>query len=181
MWIFVVGQERAEISLKMPVEYTKISDRCGGGGRHRGRAGGAGERPAQPGAHGRAAQGMGKVLDLSGMSRRASTSSRWIAEELDLPPGVQVSRISPAQISVNLAKRITRQVPVRPVLKGKPAQGYEVAEITFKPDKVDISGPEDGLAALDWIWTVPIEVERSHRDGEQGRGGAPAPRQWPAR
>ena len=33
-----------------------------------------------------------------------------------------------------------------------------MAEITFKPDKVKISGPEDGLAALDWIWTVPIEV-----------------------
>lgn len=156
MWIFVVGQERAELSLKIPVEYTQISDDVVVVGET---VGELDVRVSGPRSLVRraAAQGMGKVLDLSGL-KEGKYEFQVIAEDLDLPPGVQVSRISPAQISVNLAKRITRQVPVRPVLKGKPAPGFEVAEITFKPDKVDISGPEEGLAALDWIWTVPIEV-----------------------
>lgn len=49
-------------------------------------------------------------------------------------------------------------MPVRPVIKGKPAKGFEVGEVVFKPAKVTISGAEDEVGEVDWIWTTPLDV-----------------------
>ena len=81
------------------------------------------------------------------------------AEGLHLPPGIKVHRMTPARFSIKLAKRLSREVPVRPVIKGDPPEGMEVGEVSFKPDKVHILGAQEEIKDLDWIWTVPIKAE----------------------
>jgi YbbR domain-containing protein len=81
-----------------------------------------------------------------------------LPEDLKLPPGVNVVRISPARFRVALAKEARQQLPVRPILEGKPAPGFEVGEVTFRPEVVTASGPKKNLADLEWIWTLPIDI-----------------------
>ncbi|MFH1034679.1 MAG: CdaR family protein [Pseudomonadota bacterium] len=156
MWVFVVGQEKSEISVRVPVEITNVptdllvvDDSLGE----------VDARLYGPRSLIRrvASERLVKVLDLSGMGLGEHVF-QVLPEDLRLPPGVRVIRISPGSFTLTLARRITRDVQVRPVFRGHPQPGYEVAEVTFKPDKVLVWGRKEDLGDLDWIWTVPIDL-----------------------
>jgi YbbR domain-containing protein len=156
MWVFVVGQEKSEISVRVPLEITNVpaellvvDDMLGE----------ADVRLYGPRSLIRrvAAERLVKVVDLSGMGLGEHVF-QVLPEDLRLPPGVRVIRISPGSFTLTLARRITRDVQVRPVFRGHPPAGHEVAEVTFKPDKVLVWGRKEDLGDLDWIWTVPIDL-----------------------
>lgn len=156
MWVFVVGQEKSEISIRVPVEITNIPsdllvvDDLPGD---------VDVRLYGPRTLIRRmnSERLVKVLDLGGMTVGEHTFALQ-PEDFKAPPGVQVIRVSPSSITLTLAKRITRDVQVRPVFRGQPAQGFEVGEVTFKPDKVLVWGRKEDLGDLDWIWTVGIDL-----------------------
>ncbi len=156
MWIFVVGQDKAEMTVEVPIELTgipanavvvddtvnKVYARITGPGALVRRA---------------ASERLVKRVNMAGMGLGEHVF-QVVPEDLRLPAGVSVMRVSPARFTVTLAARVTRQVPVRPVLKGKPAPGYEVAEVDFSPPKVTVSGTKKDVDNVDWIWTVPLAV-----------------------
>ncbi|CAO0821745.1 YbbR-like domain-containing protein [Desulfarculales bacterium] len=156
MWVFVVGQEKSEISVRVPVEITNVPtdllvvddslDEVD-------------VRLYGPHSLIRrvASERLAKVVDLSGMGL-GEHIFQVLPEDLRLPPGVRVIRVSPGSFTFTLAQRITRDVQVRPVFRGHPQAGFEVAEITFEPDKVLVWGRKEDLDNLDWIWTVPIDL-----------------------
>ncbi len=164
MWLFVAGQEKSEISLRVPVEITNIpvdllvvDDVVGDvdvrlyGPRTLIRRA-ANERLVKP-------------VNLAGLGPGEHVV-QVLPEDLKLPPGLTVLRLSPSRFTITLAKRVTREVQVRPVLTGQPADGLQVAEVSFKPDKVVVSGRQEDLGDLDWIWTAPIDLDQ-HRDSFQ--------------
>ncbi|BEQ16268.1 CdaR family protein [Desulfoferula mesophila] len=156
LWSFVVGQESAEITVRMPVVMTglpadmvvanqvanEVELRLYG---PQSLVRQAANRPAA------------KQLNLAGMGT-GEHIFQVLPEELNLPPGTEVLRISPARLKVVLAKRFSRTAAVRPVIKGNPEHGFEVAEVTFAPPEVTVSGIKQEITDLDWIWTVPLEV-----------------------
>lgn len=156
MWVFVVGQEKSEISVRVPVEVTNIppdtlvvDDVVG---------------EVDVRLHGPrtlirrvAAERLGKAVDLTGLKVGVHVF-QIEPEDLRLPPGVRVLRISPDSFRLTLAPRLTREVAVQPVLKGKPAQGFEQAEVGLRPARVTVVGPRDEVAELDWIFTVPVDL-----------------------
>ncbi|MCB2185692.1 MAG: hypothetical protein KQJ78_04700 [Deltaproteobacteria bacterium] len=156
LWAHVVGQEKTEIALNVPVAITGapanlvVSDQV------------------LPNVEVRlfgprnlirlvASDGLVKNINLTDM-QAGEHVFQVLPEDFNLPPGVAAVGISPASIRVDLSPRHERKVPVRPVLSGKPAPGYEVSEITFTPDKVAVSGMKEQVDEVDWIWTVPIDV-----------------------
>ena len=156
LWVFVVGQEKSEISVRVSVEITNVpsdllvvDDSLGE----------VDVRLYGPRSLIRrvASDRLVKVVDLSGMGLGEHVF-QVLPEDLRLPPGVRVIRVSPGSFILTLARRITRDVQVRPVFRGHPQAGYEVAEVTFKPDKVLVWGRKEDLGDLDWIWTVPIDL-----------------------
>lgn len=156
LWTFVVGQESAEVTVRMPVVITglpadmvmanqvanEVELRLYG---PQSLVRQAANRPAA------------KQLNLAGMGTGEHTF-QVLPEELNLPPGVEVLRISPARLRVVLDHRFSRKAAVRPVIKGNPEQGFEVAEVSFDPAEVTVSGIKQEITDLDWIWTVPLEV-----------------------
>ena len=156
LWSFVVGQESAEITVRMPVVMTglpadmvvanevanEVELRLYG---------------PQSLVRQTASRPAAKRLNLAGMGT-GEHIFQVLPEELNLPPGVEVLRISPARLKVVLARRFSRKAAVRPVIKGNPEPAFEVAEVTFDPPEVTVSGIKQEITDLDWIWTVPLEV-----------------------
>lgn len=156
MWVFVVGQDKAEMTVEVPVEITgipadmvvaddvvnKVYARISGPGTLVRRA---------------AAQRMVQRVNLAGMGLGEHVF-QIMPEDLRLPAGVSVIRVSPARFIISLAAKVSRQVQVRPALKGDLAEGYEVAEISLSPLKVTVSGTQKDVDNVDWIWTMRMDV-----------------------
>jgi len=156
LWALVVGQENAEVTVKMPVVVSGLPADMVVANQV---ASEVELRLYGPQSLVRqvATRPQAKQLDLTGMGTGEHTF-QVVPEDLNLPPGVEVVRISPARLRVQLARRYSRKAAVRPVIKGNPAPGCEVSEVVFKPAEVTVSGLQAELTDLDWIWTVPLEV-----------------------
>lgn len=165
MWLFVVGQEKSEVSLRVPIEMLNLppdtlvlEDNLAE----------VDARLYGPRSLIRrlAAERVSKSVDLAGLGVGAHVF-QVLPDDLRLPPGVKVLRISPDTFTLTLARREVREVPVRPVFKGQPAPGLEVVEVRFRPEKVVLTGSKEDLASLDWVWSMPIEVSERRESFSQ--------------
>jgi len=80
-------------------------------------------------------------------------------DSVRVPFGVTVVKISPSIITLNLERTLSKTVPVRPRLLGRPAPGYEVAEMTTEPAEVRIAGPKSRVQEVESAYTEPVSVE----------------------
>jgi YbbR domain-containing protein len=165
LWLFVVGEETSEIGLSIPVEIINVPPdlavtndviddinlRVSGPRRMIRRL---------------ASETLSKIIDLQ--DTRAGIINFDISpEDLPLPHGVKVTRLSPTTVTLQLEKIEQKKVNILPVLQGSPAPGYEVVSVRFIPDKVTVSGPTSVLASLDTLWTKPISVEKKSESFKQ--------------
>jgi len=98
------------------------------------------------------------LLDLS--NARPGTNSYPInASDIPLPPEIEVVSVEPAAISLELERRQTLSVAVRPIVEGVPAAGFVLASVRVVPEQVAIQGPESRLDGVDFVETTPVSVE----------------------
>ncbi|ADK84137.1 YbbR family protein [Desulfarculus baarsii DSM 2075] len=156
LWLIVVGVEKAEITVKVPVEVFGQSPNLVVDGEvapeldlrlygPRTLVRGVAERRPV------------KQVNLKGLAAGEHVF-RLGVEDISLPPWVSVVRVSPSEIRLKLVERFSRQVRVSPVIKGQPADGFELEAVTFDPPMVTVSGLQKDLAELDWIWSEQISV-----------------------
>ena len=81
------------------------------------------------------------------------------ADSVRVPFGVTVVKISPAIITLDLERTLQKTVPVRPRLLGRPAAGYEVAEVVAEPADVRVAGPKGRVQEVESAFTEPIVVD----------------------
>ena len=60
-------------------------------------------------------------------------------------PGVEIQRVTPDHISVQLDRRIVIPVPVRLILRGVPAEGFRSDDVIYNPQAVEIVGAETAV------------------------------------
>jgi YbbR domain-containing protein len=75
--------------------------------------------------------------------------------------------LQPATVQVRLAiftNRQTRSLPIRPVVVGTPAVGFEVASVSVDPLVVTVEGDVDNLAALEFADTAPVVITGASSD-----------------
>ncbi len=82
---------------------------------------------------------------------------------LGLPKSLRVIAIRPSVVRVKVARRVTKQVPVRAQITGKPSKGLTVKRWDVMPDQVTIDGPEQEVGALKEVLAGPVSVE--NQDG----------------
>ena len=99
------------------------------------------------------------VLDLAGM-RPGRSSFRIGSERLSLPRGVQLVRISPSQINLDIARIETRTLPVHLDVHDEPPPDYRVGEMELVPDTVEVTGPAPAVARLQFVLTEPLQLSR---------------------
>ena len=74
------------------------------------------------------------------------------------PAGLQV-KVKDEVLTLQLQRRISRELPVKIVLSGEPPRGFRVSERICIPKTVLVSGPENELSELKEILTEPVPLD----------------------
>jgi len=80
------------------------------------------------------------------------------ADNIELPLGMEVVRITPAAIRLDMEERIKKDIAVEPQVVGEPPAGYKIERISVRPGSVKISGPKSTLDAMLSLSTESISV-----------------------
>ena len=80
-------------------------------------------------------------------------------DSIRMPFGVKVVKISPAVLTFRLERTLRKMVPVQPRLLGRPAEGFEVAEVTSEPAEVRLEGPTSRMDEVESAFTEPVSVD----------------------
>lgn len=97
-------------------------------------------------------------VDLSGEDHGERS---WFlgVESVEAPAGVQVMRVTPSQVALQLERTMSARVRVSPRVLGEPATGFEIHRITIEPANLVLEGPESLLADLEQVATEPISAQ----------------------
>jgi YbbR domain-containing protein len=156
LWMYVVGENRSEVSLSLPLELTRVPSNMVNVSRVpeaiRVRLNGprsllAGVNPAQ----------IVVRLDLEGIQPGIS-GFEILPSRLNLPRGVEVTYISPSVITLEADVRMQKVIPVKPRIRGAPADGFQVAEARADPAQVEVEGAERALRQLKEVPTDFLDV-----------------------
>ncbi len=165
MWYFVVGEERAEVGLTVPLVLINmprdlivvnnvphgIEIRVNG---------------PRSLVQSLSTENLSKSLDLSN-TREGAVSFSISSEGIPLPRGVKITRINPTQVTVVLQKLMIRNIAVNPRVTGRPDPGFEVESVRAHPEHVDIAGPEDVVKKIEGLYTKPIDIQGLKADLKQ--------------
>jgi len=105
-------------------------------------------------------------VDLSGAREGDATIDLADRPIRGLPSEVRVVSVNPGTLRVELDRMLKRRVKVTPALKGDPAEGFVVKQVSVSPDHVDISGPAKLVRALTDVTTEDVDVTGLHEDAE---------------
>jgi YbbR domain-containing protein len=99
-------------------------------------------------------------IDLSGV-REGEHIVHLTADDIRVPFGVRVVKITPSIITMGFERTMQKTVPIRPRLLGRPAVGYEVGEVAAEPGEVRVAGPKSRVQEMESAYTEPVSVEGS--------------------
>jgi hypothetical protein len=157
LWFMIVGKQTAERGVPVPVELRNVPRDLEPTGdlvntvdvRVR----------ASPGLIG--SLDVGKVratIDLA----RAEEGERIVQLTpgmIQVPFGFRVVRINPSLLTLSLERTQRKAIPVRPRVTGRPAAGFELAEVTSDPAEVRVAGPRSRVQDIESAFTEPVSVE----------------------
>src|SRR5690606_23631851 len=103
------------------------------------------------------------VLDLQSLEK-GTTTLRIRDEHLGLPPELGIVSISPSTVTVRLETRTKKRVPVKPELRGAPADGFVVERATVDPGEVQVEGPQREVDEIRLVRTAPVDVAGATED-----------------
>lgn len=97
-------------------------------------------------------------LDLTGAGI-GQASFKVGPDSFAVPRQTSVISVLPSQIVLDIDRIVTRDLPVRMVTEGNPAEGYKVVSTVVDPPKVGVRGPSREVAHIDEIETEPLAIE----------------------
>jgi YbbR domain-containing protein len=158
LWTLVVGGDSTRVALAAPVEYVGLPADLA---LVRSRETVDLEVEARRGV----------VERLSPASLRVRVSLSAVGEgdtlvpvdptQVTSPPGVRVTRISPASLPVSIVRVTSRLVPVIPQIRGTPAAAHAMSGVSVEPAMVEVRGPRAVLDERAAVETVPVDVSGS--------------------
>lgn len=158
LWRFVGTEQRSEMAFFVPLEMRGLSPGLvvtqGAVDTVNVRVAGSRAQLAQLDS-----RQLGVHVDVSGV--KPGTSTFVISrDQFSLPPGVEVTRVSPAEIPITVEKLVTKVVEVEAVTVGEPMSGFHlVPEATrVDPPRVTVSVPQSQSEGLRRLGTLPIEL-----------------------
>ncbi len=98
------------------------------------------------------------VLDLNSVNGPGEQTFDITPRNVSLPATVMLSRAIPAQVRLNLERRVTRQVPVEVRLAGEPQPGYQVVRTEVIPQSVTVVGPESRVRQVTSVEADPVDI-----------------------
>ena len=157
-WLFVnTGEQQARTTVQVPVTYT---------GLHRGLVI-INNRPRYVEVEVSGPRTLLSILDPERMRARlqlsdmvpGQTSLRLAPEMFNVPRHTVVTRVIPAEITLDVDRIEKRELEVSPNLAGLPATGYRIASVAVTPKTVTVRGPSRFVAPLEQVTTAPVDIE----------------------
>ncbi len=100
------------------------------------------------------------TMELGGV-RPGPAVFRLDTDSLNLPRGVKVLRITPAQVTLELERVGHKSVPVHLRLSGKPPPGLQVVDTKVAPDSVQVTGPASDVEDVQAANTEPLDLHNA--------------------
>jgi YbbR-like protein. len=98
------------------------------------------------------------VLDLGGIGGPGEQTFTLDESNINVPAGVQVTRIVPSQIRLKFERRISKELLVEPRFAGPPPEGYRIAGQVVTPTHLRVTGPASRVTLLSTAETDPIDI-----------------------
>jgi len=157
LWYFVVGEDQVDINISVPIEvlnlpadlvisnqyktYIEVSIR--------------GPRSIIQDLR---QQNISRPLDLS-KAVPGSMSIQNQADSISFPNGISVLRLQPSNTTLLIDKLVQKDLPIHPVIEGKPLAGFELQDIKLQPEKLPVSGPKNILGSQLALKTYVINLD----------------------
>lgn len=99
-------------------------------------------------------------IDLSGRAAAGVARVPVMVEKTGSALGIDPLEISsePAEVTVTLEPRVSKEVPVIPAFKGFLEPGYELSSYVVEPSRVEVSGPASLVSGLGDVQTEAIDL-----------------------
>ena len=158
LWFYVTSKGKSEMTISVPLELRNVPPETAVVGDVTGSLEvrlQSQERELRDISLGKKVVG---IIDLS-MTKVGENLVHISPDDIRRPSGVTVTHISPSEINVKLEPLARQTFRLRPVLHGAPSAGFRVAKIIITPPKITVEGPESAMKALDYLRTMPIDVQ----------------------
>jgi YbbR domain-containing protein len=97
------------------------------------------------------------------------------------PRSVRVMYVDPSEFVLTLDRESDKEVPVRVEQLGQVPDGFDIEKIVITPPAVKVHGPERRLASVEYVRTVPIDMEGRIRSFQLNRALMTPGENWQAR
>lgn len=108
-------------------------------------------------------------VDLS-KAKKGEASLPITKKDIRLPYTLSLMKIEPSSVKVYLEEKMTKKVPIRPVITGRPERGYDVKTIEIRPEDMKIEGVVSELRKINFLNTEPIDIAGLREDLTQEVG-----------
>lgn len=161
LWIFVILSGRTEITMNVPVLYTGLKPQL--------------DMMDSPKKVNISIEGQGSllknirrgeiraVIDLS-ETKSGRSFFTLTKENFELPKTLLLTNIEPETISVTIESELTKNIPVKPVIVGRPEKGFTIFEINVVPDNIVVEGPKSLVGKIYSVKTEPIDINGLNTD-----------------
>lgn len=159
VWFALSGQRRERISersYRIPLSLvnvppqTMVASSLPGGVEVRVRGPFTALRQLQP-------ERLEAVIDLRN-ARPGERVHRFVPEDINVPPEVEVLAIAPGEVRVVLDRIGERLLPIVPALSGESSPGSQVVDVTVDPRIARVVGPATALEKMTGVSTEPISL-----------------------
>lgn len=156
LWYFVVGEDKIDTTVYVPLEITNLPQDLIISNQFRKQI-----EVTVNGPRGLvrsvSSQHITRPVDLT----NATPGSHVIKntpETIKLPKGIQVQNVRPANITLTIDRLIKKELPIKPVLTGNVASGYEVEAFVAKPPTLGLTAPASTLENEVFLLTEQIDI-----------------------
>ena len=161
LWIFVILSGRTEIIMDVPVVYTGLKPQL--------------DMMDSPKKVNVSIEGQGSllknirrreiraVIDLS-ETKSGRSFFTLTKENFELPKTLLLTSIDPETISVMIESELRKNIPVKPVIVGRPEKGFTIFEIKVVPENIVVEGPKSLVRKIYSVKTEPIDINGLNTD-----------------
>ncbi len=161
LWYFVVGEDRVDLIVSMPLEIRNLPTNLVIANQYKKDIEVALSGPRRLIQEMRQ-QNISLPIDLSKAEPGAMVIQNE-AKSIPLPQGISVQRVQPATITLLIDRLIQKDFTIKPVTTGKIANGFTLQALTLKPPQITVTGPQSTLEKEQELQTSAINIEGLHQ------------------
>ncbi|MFH7319103.1 YbbR-like domain-containing protein [Desulfurivibrio sp. D14AmB] len=156
LWYFVVGEDKVDTHLLVPVELVNLPRDLVIANQFKQQLEVTitGPRGLIDGLR---RQPITRTINLA-EAKPGTMAIRNEAESLPFPRGIEVLRIQPAHTTLVIDRLKEKMLPIQAETRGEPAPGFELASLRLEPAAITINGPEALLDRINLLRTTPIDL-----------------------